>query len=59
MTATSFPYLQKNLAKNPIGFFSEHCGEDDGHTVRGSLDENSLLVAIINLHQLALASSSF
>jgi len=48
------PYLQKHLPENPICLFSEDRREDDGNAIVRSLDIYRLLVAIVDLHQLAL-----
>ena len=47
-------HLQEDLAVDAIRLILEDRGEDDGDTVGGGLDVDRFLVAVVNLHELAL-----
>lgn len=49
--------LQEHLPEHAIGLFPEGGGEDHGNTVRGRLDVDDLLVAVVQRHKLSLAGA--
>jgi hypothetical protein len=49
--------LQEDLSKDAVCLLPEHCGEDDSNSVVRSLDIDSLLVAIMDGHQISLPRS--
>ena len=57
MTAKYQTNLQEDLPEDSIGLFPEHRREDDGNTIGRGLDVDNLLVAVVERHELALASA--
>lgn len=51
-------YLEEHLAKDPVRLLAEYSAEDDGDTIRRSLNVYRLLVAVMNLHKLAFIASA-
>lgn len=50
-------YLQKHLAKDPVGLLPEYGGEYDRDTVGRRLDVDRLFVPVMQSKQFALALS--
>jgi len=48
-------YLEENFSKNAVCLFPENSGEYDGDTVVSGSDIDSLLITIMNGHQISLS----
>jgi len=48
-------YLEENFSKNAVCLFPEDSGEYDGDTVVSGSDIDSLLITIMNSHQISLS----
>ena len=48
-------YLEKDFSKYAVCLFPEDCGEYDSDPVVGGLDVDSLLITIMDGHQISLS----
>ncbi len=51
-------YLEENFSKDAVSLFPEDGGEYDGDTVVSGLDIDSLLITIVDGHQISLSGRS-